>query len=69
MIRSDKYHKQASALWPDLLEEDISLVTTNYIVWETTVFLQSRIGFEAAGLWSRDVLAILDVIWIDEVIH
>lgn len=67
--RSDKYHKDASLIWPGLLEEDVSLVTTNYVAWETIGLLQGRIGFKAANLWVRDVLGILDVIWINDAIH
>jgi uncharacterized protein len=67
--RSDKYHKQASALWPDLLDENMDLVTTNYVAWETIGLLQNRIGFEAANLWCRDVLAVLDTLWVNDAIH
>jgi predicted nucleic acid-binding protein len=31
--------------------------------------LQNRLGFEAANLWSRDVLGIVETIWVDEVLH
>ena len=67
--RSDKHHKAASALWPDLLDINITLLTTNYVVSETIALLQNRIGFKAANLWCRDILAILDVLWIDAETH
>jgi uncharacterized protein len=67
--RSDKYHKQASLLWPGLLDEETGLVTTNYVVWETIGLLQNRIGYEAANLWCKDVLAVLDILWVNEAIH
>ena len=67
--RSDRYHQKASVLWPELLNEDIALVTSNYVVWETLGLLQKRIGFEAASLWYRDILGVLDVWWVDADIH
>ena len=67
--RSDRYHSQASALWPDLLDADINLFTSNYVVWETLGLLQNRIGFDAASLWYRDILCVLDVWWVSADIH
>ena len=67
--RSDKHHKAASALWPDLLDINITLLTTNYVVSETIALLQNRIGFEAANLWCKDILGILDILWIDAETH
>ena len=67
--RADKHHHPARAVWPALLEDDIELVTTNYVVSETTTVLQYRIGFEAANLWYRDILGVMDVHWVDEALH
>jgi predicted nucleic acid-binding protein len=44
-------------------------MTSNYVVSETVKELQDRIGFEAARIWHRDILGILDVWWIDAVTH
>ena len=67
--RSDSYHTQASALWPVLLHDSITLLTSNYVVWETVCLLQRRIGFEAASLWYKDILGVLDVLWVDAGTH
>jgi predicted nucleic acid-binding protein len=69
MDRADKYHKPARAHWPELLKDDIALVTSNYVASETLTVLQYRIGFDAAKLWCRNVLGVLDVYWVDEAIH
>ena len=52
MDRADKYHEPARAHWPELLKDDIALVTSNYVASETLTVLQYRIGFDAAKLWS-----------------
>ena len=67
--RSDKHHKQASTLWPELLNDNVTLITSNYVVSETVELLHNRIGFEAARLWYRDILGVLDVWWVDAETH
>jgi len=67
--RSDRNHKEASALWPALLDDNVTLMTSNYVVSETVKVLQDRIGFEAARIWHRDILGILDVWWVDSATH
>ena len=67
--RSDQYHAQASVLWPGLLDDNIALITSNYVVWETVGLLQRRIGYEAANLWYKDILGVLDIFWVDAETH
>lgn len=67
--RADAYHDAAQAVWPELLEDDTALVTSNYTVAETTTVLQYRIGFEAARLWCRDVLQVIEVYWVDASVY
>lgn len=69
MDRSDRYHESAKKLWTFLLDEEIFLKTTNYIIIETLALLQSRLGFEAANLYSSDILSIVDVLWVKEPQH
>jgi len=65
MDRSDRNHRPASTLWSPLLDNNVALITSNYVVWETVGLLQKRIGFDAAYLWYRDILGILDVCWVN----
>ena len=69
MDRSDSYHQPASKLWSHLLDKGYDLKTSNYVTVETLALLQNRLGFEAADLWSRDVLGIVETNWIDDVLH
>ncbi len=69
MDRSDSYHQSASKLWARFLDKDYYLKTSNYVTVETLALLQNRLGFEAADLWSRDILGIVETLWIDEVLH
>ncbi|MBW2428717.1 MAG: type II toxin-antitoxin system VapC family toxin [Deltaproteobacteria bacterium] len=69
MDRSDSYHQSASKLWIHFLDQGYDLKTSNYVTIETLALLQNRLGFEAADIWSRDILGIVETIWIDEVLH
>lgn len=69
MDLSDKKHQKASGLWVIFLDENRYLKTSNYIVIETLALLQSRLGFDAANLWQKDILDIVDVLWIDQNMH
>lgn len=69
MDRSDSNYEQAAELWRYLLENDLRLTTSNYVVGETLTLLQNRLGFEAANLFYQDVLSIADVLWIESPLH
>ena len=69
MDRADFYHKRAKALWPRLLDNHISLRTSNYIVSESLSLIQYRLGYEAASIWYKDILGVLDVHWVDQATH
>ena len=69
MDRSDLHHQPAKALWPFLLENHITLLTCNYVVAETMKLLQFGLGFEAASLWHKAMLGVVDVHWVDQDTH
>lgn len=69
MDRSDGNYKKAADMWASLLEKNLYLYTSNYVIVETLALLQSRLGFEAANLWYRDVLGLAEILWIDGSIH
>lgn len=67
--RSDRHHESAKALWPTLLSAQTTLITSSYVVSETMALLQCRLGFEAARLWHKAVLGVVDVQWTDRSLH
>jgi len=69
MDRSDRWYTSARRLWTRFLEEGCELKTSNYIIVETLALLQNRLGFEAADLWARDVLGVVETIWVGETVH
>jgi predicted nucleic acid-binding protein len=69
MDRSDQNHGDAARGWAFLLENDAELHTSNYVVVETFALLQSRLGFDAAKLWDRDIASLVEISWTDGSIH
>jgi predicted nucleic acid-binding protein len=69
MDHSDRYHDKAKKLWTFLLDKNASFKTTNYIIIEALALLQNRLGFEAANLFSKDILGLVDILWVDESRH
>jgi predicted nucleic acid-binding protein len=61
---SDTHHPAAKEAWTLLVQEAATLLTTNYVLLETTALLQSRIGVEAARAFHEDVVPLLQVDWI-----
>jgi predicted nucleic acid-binding protein len=69
MDADDKMHAPAKKEWERLLADGASFRTTNYVLVETSALLQSRIGLEGLRAFAADVMPVLDVVWVDEVMH
>ena len=67
--RSDRCHEAAKALWPSLLNGQTRLLTSSYVVSETMDLLQCRLGYEAARLWHKAMLGVVDIQWADQSLH
>ena len=66
LVETDDNHKAARSAAPSLRDQGASLVTSSFVVLETVTLLQARIGIAAVRIFYRDVLPVLNVIWIDE---
>jgi uncharacterized protein len=66
---SDACHKAARRTWTELLDAGESLVTTNYVLVETTALLQHRIGMVAVETFVADVEPVVQATWVDAAAH
>lgn len=66
---NDQFHPAARQSWEEMLLSDCGLFSSNYVILETTALLQHRFGIEAVRLFESDILPVLEVNWIDELIH
>ena len=62
--RDDAHHAEARASWIKALESAERLLTSNYVVVETTALLQHRLGIAAVRAFTQDVLAVAEVEWM-----
>jgi predicted nucleic acid-binding protein len=64
--RDDANHPSAKEAWAELLRETATLLTTNYVLLETTALLQHRIGVAAVRRLYEDVVPLLQLDWVTE---
>ena len=67
--QDDESHRSASGAWRKLLEEPTDLLTSNYVLVETSALVQHRLGVAALRTFHEDVAPLLSVQWIDETLH
>ena len=65
----DRFHSEAFRAWAGWVADEIPLVTSNYILTETTAVVQRRLGFDAVTALYADILPVMHVEWIDPALH
>ena len=65
----DGQHGPARQTWLTLVNEATDLVSSNYVVIETTALVQNRLGVVAIRTFQEDVLPVVRVEWVDEPAH
>jgi predicted nucleic acid-binding protein len=65
----DRWHDAAVLTWTQLVNGDEPLVTTNYVVVESWVVVQRRIGFDGLRTLKNDLLPLVDVLWVNQETH
>jgi predicted nucleic acid-binding protein len=65
----DQAHHAARKAWRGLRGRDVELVTTSYVLLETSALLQRRLGLESVRSFREDVAPLVRVLWVDEELH
>jgi len=65
----DANHGEAREVWHGLLNQDATLLCTNYVLLETFALVQHRLGLEALAIFQNDVAPVLTIRWVDEQVH
>ncbi len=65
----DENHARAARSFRGLVEGDEPLVTTSYVLVETTALLQHRFGLAAVRRFEDDLAPVLDVVWVERDLH
>jgi predicted nucleic acid-binding protein len=66
---TDHHHADAIRIWRTILSADRSLLTSNYVVVESSAILQNILGLTAASILINDILPLFTVVWIDQELH
>ena len=65
----DAHHAAAGRCWRRWIEGQVHLLTSNYVVVETTALVRSRLGMAAVGDLHRAVVPMVKVEWITRPVH
>jgi predicted nucleic acid-binding protein len=66
---SDSKHAAARSAWSTLRQQRATLLTSNYVLVETTALIQHRLGRLALREVQTAFLPLLSVAWIDQATH
>ena len=66
LVEADDNHHAARTVVPSFRDSGAGLVTSSFVVLETVTLLQARVGVAAVRIFYRDVLPVLDVVWVGE---
>jgi predicted nucleic acid-binding protein len=65
----DTNHPAAKQQWQNLLQDEQSLYTNNYVVVESIAIIQNRVGLNAVKYLHEQLLPLVKVFLIDEIQH
>lgn len=67
--RNERNHQIARTIWQRLLNNNDVLITSNYVLIETTALAQNRLGMAASADFNNILAPLTQTIWINEEIH
>ena len=60
---------EAQQIWKRLAEERADLITSNYVLVETTALIQNRLGMAAIRDFQESFVPLLQIVWVTEDLH
>lgn len=66
LVQDDYMHGRAKAVFQSFAEDNTQLLTSSYVLVETTALLQRRVGVDAVLEFYNKIQPLLDVIWVDD---
>jgi len=65
----DQNHKLAKRTWAELLNQEVALVCTDYVLLEAFALVQRRLGIEATRVLQEAIVPVLHVEWVTKAHH
>lgn len=69
LVSTDAGHARVADAFGSALQDGRSLITTSYVLVETTALLQHRIGLPAVRDLQSKIAPLLGVVWVDHALH
>ncbi len=67
--RDDQHHTRAVKRWRSLVQSSTPLLSTNYVLVETSAVAQNRLGMDAVRVFVEDIVPLLTIEWVTAEIH
>jgi predicted nucleic acid-binding protein len=61
----DEHHVMVKKGWARLLQSDVPLITSNYVLVETFALVQNRLGMEAVRVFQEDIVPLFGIRWLE----
>ncbi len=65
----DRHHSHAGQVWSEIVRNSQTVVTSNYLVIETTALLQRRLDKHAVRRFQADILPLVHISWVEQDVH
>ncbi|MDY0028003.1 MAG: PIN domain-containing protein [Candidatus Humimicrobiaceae bacterium] len=69
MDSGDKFHKESSNTFIKLANNRSVFHSSNYIIIETIVLVQNRLGLDALRIFQNNIVPVVNIHWVDERVH
>lgn len=66
---SDEFHQRAGAIYTDLVDRQVDLYTTSYVLVEFMALIHRRLGFSVLDNFVNTVRDVVTVLWVDSLNH
>jgi predicted nucleic acid-binding protein len=67
--RSEQNNASAHKIWRELIQNEVPVWVTSYVLVETISLLQRRFGLTAVHAFQDNIRPYLQFIWVDELLH
>jgi predicted nucleic acid-binding protein len=67
--KSDQNHSKAIGILKGLIQAEERLITTNYVLLESTTLIQRRLGLKALKSFVATIEKSMEIFWIGETEH
>ena len=65
----DRDYPKAYKIWQNLAAEQARLITSSYVLVESTALIQNRLGMAAVRSFQEGFVPLLQIVWVNAELH